>query len=155
MNATGALFSDQRLEEVLTRIHLSAPRQLIREVVDEVKAFSAGVPQWDDITALALQYVGAPATMGEALEIKLKNSLSELNRMSQSLSEFSVKHSLSARVLHDLNLAMEEIVTNIISYAYTDEGEHEIRVRLRALPGEVIADGGRRASLRPVEGTRT
>jgi phosphoserine phosphatase RsbU/P len=140
MNATGALFSDQRLEEVLTRIHLSAPRQLIREVVDEVKAFSAGVPQWDDITALALQYVGAPATMGEALEIKLKNSLSELNRMSQSLSEFSVKHSLSARVLHDLNLAMEEIVTNIISYAYTDEGEHEIRVRLRALPGEVIAE---------------
>jgi serine/threonine-protein kinase RsbW len=40
-------------------------------------------------------------------------------------------------VLHDLNLALEEILTNVICYGYADDREHEIRVRLRAQSGEV------------------
>jgi sigma-B regulation protein RsbU (phosphoserine phosphatase) len=146
MDIKEELFSDQRLEQVLTRIRLSAPRQLVGKVVDEVKAFSAGSPQSDDITGLALQYVGPAERMEEELEINLKNSLSELNRVSQAVNEFGVHRHLSPRILHDLNLALEEIVTNIISYGYTDDREHEIRVRLKARPGELSAqvkDDGR------------
>jgi serine/threonine-protein kinase RsbW len=42
--------------------------------------------------------------------------------------------------VHDLNLALEEILNNIISYAYTDSREHEIKVRLSAQPGEIRAE---------------
>jgi anti-sigma regulatory factor (Ser/Thr protein kinase) len=42
--------------------------------------------------------------------------------------------------MHDLNLALEEILTNIISYGYTDNREHEIRVSLSVQPGEVTAE---------------
>ena len=42
--------------------------------------------------------------------------------------------------MHDLNLALEEILTNIISYGYTDNREHEIKVRLSVQPGEVKAE---------------
>jgi len=84
--------------------------------------------------------------MREELAIKLNNAVSELERLNEVLTEFSRRHALSARVVHDLNLALEEILVNVISYAYADNGVHEIWVRLRARPGEVTAeveDGGR------------
>lgn len=74
------------------------------------------------------------------MEIKLKNKLSELDRFNQTLTEFGRRHTLSDKVMHDLNLALEEILINVISYGYTDNREHEIRVRLGMEPGEVQAE---------------
>ena len=54
--------------------------------------------------------------------------------------EFGQHYGLAPTVMHDLNLALEEILTNIISYGYTDGQEHEIRVRLSVRPGEVKAE---------------
>jgi anti-sigma regulatory factor (Ser/Thr protein kinase) len=78
--------------------------------------------------------------MSADLEIKVNNTLSELQRVNEALTEFSRRHGLSAKVAHDLNLALEEILTNVISYGYTDNGEHEIRVRLTARTGEITAE---------------
>jgi serine/threonine-protein kinase RsbW len=78
--------------------------------------------------------------MSPELEIKLTNTLSELERFNQVLTEFGRRQALSPGVVHDLNLALEEILINIISYAYTDNREHEIKVRLSARPGEVKAE---------------
>jgi phosphoserine phosphatase RsbU/P len=58
VDAKGAFFTDQRLEQLLSGTRGSGPRQLLRQVVDEVNAFSAGAPQADDITGLVLRYVG-------------------------------------------------------------------------------------------------
>ncbi len=137
MNPSETFYSNQRLEQFLASNRSSSPRQIIGDLVNDVRTFAAGASQSDDITGLALQYVGAPEATGEILEIKLKNSLSELSRVSQSLNEFGVRNHLSPRVLHDLNLALEEILTNVISYGYADDREHEIRVRLSAQSGEV------------------
>ena len=57
MDATGNFFSDQRLEQFLAQAQSSPPRQLIEDLVKEVKVFSAQAPQSDDITALALRYL--------------------------------------------------------------------------------------------------
>lgn len=78
--------------------------------------------------------------MRKELEIKLSNKLSELEQFNQILTEFGRRQGLATRVMHDLHLAVEEILTNIISYAYTDNREHEIRVRLSAQPEEVKAE---------------
>ncbi len=75
--------------------------------------------------------------MTEHLEIKLSNKLSELDGFNQALAEFGRQHGLPDKVMHDLNLALEEILTNIISYGYTDKLEHDIKVRLRVEPGEI------------------
>jgi serine/threonine-protein kinase RsbW len=74
------------------------------------------------------------------VEIKLNNKVSELERFYQTLTEFGQHHGLAPKVVHDLNLALEEILTNIISYGYTDNREHEIKVRLSVQPGEVKAE---------------
>jgi sigma-B regulation protein RsbU (phosphoserine phosphatase) len=140
MDPAGELFSDRRLEQFLAKPHGSSLRQIVGVLVDEVKKFAAGAPQSDDITALALQYAGPAEGRQRGLEIKLKNDLSELEKLSQGLTEFGAKHGLSHRVLYDLSLALEEVVTNTISYGYLDRREHVILVRLRVEPGIVIAE---------------
>lgn len=78
--------------------------------------------------------------MTEEVEIKLNNTLSELERVNEALTEFSRRHALSSNVVHDLHLALEEILTNIISYGYADDRQHEICVRLNARPSAVTAE---------------
>jgi sigma-B regulation protein RsbU (phosphoserine phosphatase) len=52
------LFSEERLMKALP-LHAGKPlKTLITEVLSRVKAFSEGVPQADDITMLALRYLG-------------------------------------------------------------------------------------------------
>lgn len=58
MDGDDRLFSDSRLEASLTAHHHATPEGLIRAVVDDVRRHSAGVPQSDDITALAVRYHG-------------------------------------------------------------------------------------------------
>jgi sigma-B regulation protein RsbU (phosphoserine phosphatase) len=56
------LFSDQRLETFLAQIHNGSPlNDIVRSVVSEVRSYSAGVPQTDDITVLALRYLQGQA----------------------------------------------------------------------------------------------
>jgi sigma-B regulation protein RsbU (phosphoserine phosphatase) len=145
MDSRERLYSDQRLAEFLASNRGSSPRQIVGDLVSDVRSFAGAAPQSDDITALALRYFGKNANMSDALEIKLKNKVSELDGLSQTLKEFGQRHGLASKVIHDLNLAMEEILTNIISYGYTDNREHEVKVRLSAQLGEVrveIEDDG-------------
>jgi len=58
MDGDGTLFSDPRLEALLTTHRHATPEGITRAVVDEVRRYSASVPQSDDITAMALRYNG-------------------------------------------------------------------------------------------------
>ena len=139
MDAAGELFAERRLEQSVRRAGVSGPRQLLGQVVDEVNAFAAGVPQADDVTGLVLRYVGA-SREGAGVEIILRNDLSELDRVRGRLGEFGTQRRLSPQLLRDLDLALEEILANIISHGYADNREHEIRVRLDVERGEVRVD---------------
>jgi phosphoserine phosphatase RsbU/P len=145
MDLNSTLYSDERLEQFLGTNRGSSPRQIIGDLISDVRHFAGEAPQADDITVLALHYYGPTKKVTEDVEIKLRNKLSELASANQTLTEFGRQQGLSDSVLHDLKLALEEILTNIISYGYTDSEEHEISVRLSVELGEVrvhIEDDG-------------
>ncbi len=56
-----AIFSARALEGALRRCDRSTPECLVRCVLDEVRRFTAGAPQSDDLTAAALRYAGGQA----------------------------------------------------------------------------------------------
>jgi phosphoserine phosphatase RsbU/P len=58
MDPNDTLYSDQRLEQFLVRNRGSSPRQIIDDLVSDVRHFAGEAPQSDDITALALVYFG-------------------------------------------------------------------------------------------------
>lgn len=137
MNSIDALYSTERLERFLAATRGASPRQMIDALVADVWQYAGGAPQSDDITALALAFVGTSEAMSKGLEIKITNELAELDRLRQILTEFGQRHGLSSRVVHDLNLTLEEILANIISHGYADDGEHEIIARLIAQPDTI------------------
>lgn len=70
-----------------------------------------------------------------AISFVLKNRLAELETLRACLEQFAETHELPPRAAFETNLALDELVTNIISYSYDDELEHEIRIDM------ALADG--------------
>ncbi len=59
----------------------------------------------------------------------LKNEKSEIARISQKMEVFCEENDLPMKIMFEINLVLEEILLNIISYGYDDENEHEIVVQ--------------------------
>jgi anti-sigma regulatory factor (Ser/Thr protein kinase) len=68
--------------------------------------------------------------MKNEMNIILKNKFSELKKMSDEVDSFVKTNSLDDEVKHDIKLVLDEIITNIISYAFDDDNEHEISVKI-------------------------
>ncbi len=74
------------------------------------------------------------------------NRLDEVERVSHALEAYGNRHRIPARDVFDANLALDEVLTNIVSYAYDDEAAREITVRLRTEEGRFtveVEDDGR------------
>ncbi len=80
------------------------------------------------------------------LTVRLVNRLEEIGRLAAAVEAFGAAHQLPDAVIFAFNLSLDEVVTNVISYAFTDVQEHPIDVRLR-LMGDVleaeVTDSGR------------
>jgi len=73
-------------------------------------------------------------------EIRITNQLSEIGRVVELLDGFCRHHALSDRVRHDMSLALEEIISNIVHYSYRDNASHCISISLRLAASEVRAE---------------
>ena len=58
---------------------------------------------------------------------ELKNDLSELETLCQHLNKFGHVSGLSEACITDINICLDELFTNIVSYGFTDDLEHIIR----------------------------
>lgn len=78
--------------------------------------------------------------MTSVTTIVLRNQVAELERVGQLIAAFGTEHRLPSQVVFDLTLALDEILTNVMSYGYTDEADHEIVVRLSQHAGLLVAE---------------
>lgn len=66
-------------------------------------------------------------------EMTIRNRREEFTRVVSAVDRLAAEHHLAAEVVGDIQVALDEVLTNIVDYGYTDEAEHEIRVRLKVL----------------------
>lgn len=78
--------------------------------------------------------------MIEPAELVLANDVSELPRLARWVQEFCEKRSLPTALAFAFDLALEEAVTNVITYGYDDGARHEIAVRMSVVEGTVRAE---------------
>ena len=85
--------------------------------------------------------------MTVSISVTLVNELSEVVRLSQLVEAFGQAEGLAPEVVFSLNLALDEVVTNVIRYAHDADGrKHPIVVRLVLEPDVLTAhveDDGR------------
>jgi len=79
----------------------------------------------------------ASTAVADVLSLPIKNELAELDRLNAAVAEFLAAHSVPYRAAYAVNLAIEELIVNVIRYAYIDDETHVIEVEL-ALEGEQI-----------------
>ena len=65
----------------------------------------------------------------ETLTATVRNELSEIALLAKKLDEFGVRNNVPANVIDNFNLALEELLTNVISHGYVGSNRDcEIRV---------------------------
>lgn len=75
-----------------------------------------------------------------AVAISITNAANELTRVSALADQFAAANQLSSDVTADLHVALDEVLTNIIRYGYTDDRAHEISIQLRVEDGMLVAE---------------
>jgi serine/threonine-protein kinase RsbW len=94
-----------------------------------------------------LKPVSAAPRVGEGeLKLAIKNELSELEGLNAALAQFLDSHGVPHRARYAVNLAIDELVVNVMRYAYVDDDTHLIDVELAIEGDQVIlriVDDGR------------
>lgn len=108
-NAEGGFFGEERLENVLRQHRDDNTEALVNAVIEEIKRFSSGAEQTDDITMLALE-INPEKDLSLHLEAKTEN----LEAVNQLISGLEVSEDMRFQ----LNLIAEEVFVNICSYSY-------------------------------------
>ena len=141
-------FGDERLVDALRQSGGSGAREMLERVTAAVGRFVGAATHSDDLTCLALRYGGAgmaPPTAAHAdasaasptpttghadrrLSVTLRSRPDEIRRLAALLEGFGEANGLSPKLIFNLNLSFDELLTNIISYGYDDDAAHEIEV---------------------------
>ena len=71
------------------------------------------------------------------MKLRIANDLAELSRVAESVEEFCAGLGLPPGCAFKLNVAIEELLTNTISYGYDDSARHELAIDITR-EGETI-----------------
>ncbi len=108
---------------------------LCRELRTDVDAFVGTAPQFDDITMLALKYLGRPEA-GDSMRavLTVPAEIANVDRVTAFVDERLEELDCPMRVQLQIDVAIDEILANICSYAY-GEGTGMVSVSFEPLDG--------------------
>jgi len=78
--------------------------------------------------------------MTDGLTISVRNALDELERVAGLVESYCTARGVSARTTFEVNLALDEVLTNVISYAYPEGGAQTITVRVAREPERLVIE---------------
>lgn len=130
-NYMNELFLDSRLEEFLHARISGEPEELVLGIIDEVSKFEKGVEQADDITVLAVRYKEDPQKNSvKQTFVEIFNKLEEIVKVQEAFGEFANLNGIPDETIKKFNIIFDELLSNIISYAYTDDKAHMIQLKI-------------------------
>ena len=78
--------------------------------------------------------------MSSSCKVILENRLDETLHFVTTLTEFSRVGNLPDDVAFSIQLAIDELFTNIVSYGYEDESVHQIEINMAVSDSEIRVD---------------
>ncbi|WOH60165.1 ATP-binding protein [Bradyrhizobium sp. BWC-3-1] len=84
--------------------------------------------------------------MPHAVDVRIRNDDSDIGIVRDTLDNLAREFGIPARALTQLQVALDEVVTNVIKYSWDDGEQHEFLVRITVQPDRVdleIFDDGR------------
>lgn len=140
MNPAGELLREERLENILRELNGKTAQEEVGHILHSTRQFMNGANQADDITILVIKYLGQ-----KLLAYRLKNRLAEIEALALAVESFAAANNLPEQMVFQVNLCLDELLTNTISYGFPQGGEHEITVEIVLQGGALVItthDGG-------------
>jgi sigma-B regulation protein RsbU (phosphoserine phosphatase) len=126
-NAHEQLFTIDRLEQTLKTCSGESATRVLEVAIDAVDGFVQQAPQADDIAMMCIRYRGRRRS-ARAIDVER-----DLNNLPEVMSLAS---GLDPNVRFPVELALEEIFTNIVKH--NREGKGEIRIELAIVDDDVV-----------------
>jgi anti-sigma regulatory factor (Ser/Thr protein kinase) len=79
------------------------------------------------------------------LAVVLRNDIEEVAQLGEAVDEFCESHDLGLKISMNFNLALDEVLTNVISHGLPADEPHEIQVRIELSDGflkATVSDDG-------------
>lgn len=151
-NASGQQFGRDRLEEKLAGTNGAGPQVLMDDILGDLRAFTGDAKQFDDITCMALQFVGGASpepyipgrgqthlASGWRRMVVQPTLETSLPRVAAFVERFAEAQGFSAGEIYRINLALDELLTNTIEHGFPGrEQEADISVAIRSEGDSVI-----------------
>lgn len=137
-------YGEKRLINFISEKHGGLDMQeLCIDIKADVDSFSAGTEQFDDMTMLAVKFTGGGSA---SYEKTLPATIANIEVLIDFINEKLLKHNFSKPVITQINVAVDEILSNIANYAYSGiEGTVRVVLQFPADSDQVIMkfiDGG-------------
>jgi len=145
-NLEKEFFQEERLSKLLASSEYNSAKDAVESIASEVRQFQGDAEQFDDITAVAVKYLKRPgADTIKRFDMTITNQLQQIDNVKSSFNDFAEENSISTSIRRKLNLVFDELLNNVISYAYKDQTSHEIFIFIelagRRMQVSVIDDG--------------
>ena len=128
MSPERELYSDEALERLLGESTMVSSEQGVGLIYDSVVAHQGSAEQSDDITILTVAFEGMVDLELARLEVVVANKLEDIGAALALIGEFVESNRLGDDIRRPVLLAVDDLLNNIVNYAYQDEEAHEISV---------------------------
>ena len=118
-NDKNELYGEERLLSLANKNITKTPQQLIAAVKDDVDVFVGDAPQFDDITMLA---VSVNYVKGDE-KIKVIPNEKSFAAVQSFAEDLTKKLAVVPKVSNNVNIAFDEIYSNIVNYSNADIAE--------------------------------
>ena len=125
-NPNNEMYSEERFINFIKNHDFSSAEKVLEDLFTEVKNFEQDRPPFDDTTALCLKFLKGSMTAQYTQSITIPNKLEEINTIISQFEVFSQKYEVPTPIAMKINLVLDDVLSNIVQYAYPDGGEHEI-----------------------------
>ena len=125
-NADDEMFGIERAVESLNKAKDASTHDILLTVATDVCGFVGNAEPFDDLTMMCIEYYGKR----EAKEITVPANIDSLSRVTDFVDAELDSLGCQAETRSNINVAVDEIFTNIAKYAYPDtDGDATIRVK--------------------------
>jgi sigma-B regulation protein RsbU (phosphoserine phosphatase) len=137
--AHGEFYGDPRLVSLFENTENRSPKQMVEQILSDVHEFEGQGRQADDITVMVLDYLGEmQSEQDKTISFQVTNALNEIEKVVDLFDEFATNNKVNQKVKSTISMALDDLLTNVVSYAYNDEQQHKIGVRISVVESSIV-----------------
>lgn len=131
-NMDNELFGEKRLIDALNSQKTDNPKEICSNIKKKVDEFVGDAPQFDDITMLAFRF---DASDSRAVLSFNEAAVDDIEVITDKVSELLEKAGASLKIRNAVSIAVDEIYSNIVNYAYgIEKGPASVKIELLNQP---------------------